>query len=117
MYSDKKYRHHQYTVTTNWPGGIYGYFLSTVDNIFCDNIYYFNSRSPTVSGSRAGSTIACTWACLLFHGLEGYVESTKSIIDTARFIESKLRKIKGIYIFGTPGEIITIGRMAKVEFL
>lgn len=24
LYSDKKYRHYQYTVTTNWPGGIYG---------------------------------------------------------------------------------------------
>ena len=24
LYSDKKYRHHQYTVSVNWPGGIYG---------------------------------------------------------------------------------------------
>lgn len=24
LYSDKAYRHHQYTVTVNWPGGIYG---------------------------------------------------------------------------------------------
>lgn len=24
LYSDKAYRHHQYTVTANWPGGIYG---------------------------------------------------------------------------------------------
>lgn len=67
-------------------------------------------RSPTVSGSRAGSTIACTWACLLFHGLDGYIESTKAIIDTARFIESKLRKIEGIYVFGTPAtSVVAIG--------
>ncbi|CRK88647.1 CLUMA_CG002394, isoform A [Clunio marinus] len=90
LYSDKKYRHHQYTVTTNWPGGIYG--------------------SPTVSGSRAGATVACTWACLLFHGLDGYVESTKAIIDTSRYIEDKLRKIYGIFIFGTPAtSVIAIG--------
>jgi sphinganine-1-phosphate aldolase len=63
-----------------------------------------------VSGSRAGSTIACTWACLLFHGLDGYIESTKAIIDTARYIESKLRKINGIFIFGTPAtSVIAIG--------
>lgn len=67
-------------------------------------------RSPTVSGSRAGSTVACTWACLLFHGLEGYVESTKVIIDTARYIEAKLRKIEGIFIFGTPAtSVVAIG--------
>jgi len=90
LYSDKKYRHYQYTVTTNWPGGIYG--------------------SPTVSGSRAGSTIACTWACLLFYGLDGYIESTKAIIDTARYIEDRLRKIDGIFIFGTPAtSVIAIG--------
>ena len=82
LYSHKKYRHHQYTVTVNWPGGVYG--------------------SPTISGSRAGSCIAATWASMLSYGLDGYVESTKSIIDTAKYIEAKLRLIKNIYIFGTP---------------
>lgn len=68
------------------------------------------NRSPSVSGSRAGSTIACTWACLLLHGLDGYVESTKSILDTAKHIEGKLRQIKGIFIFGTPvTSVIAIG--------
>lgn len=55
-----------------------------------------------MSGSRAGATVACTWACLLFHGLDGYIESTKAIIDTARYIEMRLRKVNGLYIFGTP---------------
>lgn len=63
-----------------------------------------------MSGSRAGSTVACTWACLLFHGLDGYVESTKAIIDTARYIEAKLRKLDGIFIFGTPAtSVVAIG--------
>lgn len=34
LYAEEKYRHHQYTVTTDWPGGVYG--------------------SPTVNGSRPG---------------------------------------------------------------
>lgn len=90
MYSHKKYIHHQYTLTTDWPGGVYG--------------------SPTVSGSRAGGSIAACWGTMLHHGLDGYVEATKRIIDTARYIERHLRKISGIYIFGTPGtSVIAIG--------
>lgn len=90
MYSHKKYRHHQYTVTTDWPGGVYG--------------------SPTVNGSRAGGSIAACWATMLNFGAEGYVEATKSIIDTTRYIERHLRKIDGIYIFGKPAtSVIALG--------
>lgn len=90
MYSDKKYRQFQYTVTTDWPGGVYG--------------------SPTVNGSRAGGIIAATWATMMNFGLEGYVEATKRIIDTSRFIERAMRKLKGIYVFGTPAtSVIALG--------
>nr|CAD7409222.1 unnamed protein product [Timema poppensis] len=37
LYSEPKYRHHQFCVTTDWPGGVYG--------------------SPTVNGSRAGGKL------------------------------------------------------------
>lgn len=77
-------------MTTDWPGGVYG--------------------SPTVSGSRSGGNIATCWATMLYHGLDGYVEATKRIVDTARYIERHLRKIPGIYIFGTPAtSVIAIG--------
>uniref|UniRef100_A0A2M3Z547 sphinganine-1-phosphate aldolase n=1 Tax=Anopheles braziliensis TaxID=58242 RepID=A0A2M3Z547_9DIPT len=90
LYSEKKYRHHQYTVTTDWPGGVYG--------------------SPTVSGSRAGGIIAATWATMINFGLDGYVEATKRIIDTTRYIEQQLRAMKNIFIFGTPAtSVIGIG--------
>jgi sphinganine-1-phosphate aldolase len=90
LYSDTKYRQHQYTVTTDWPGGVYG--------------------SPTVNGSRAGGVIAATWAVLMNFGMEGYVETTKSIIDTSRYIEVALRKMKGIYVYGTPAtSVIALG--------
>lgn len=90
LYSDKMYRHYQYTVTTEWPGGVYG--------------------SPTVNGSRAGGIIAATWATMMNFGLEGYVEKTRRIIDTARYIETELRKIDHIYIFGTPAtSVVAIG--------
>lgn len=68
LYSEPKYRHYQFTVSTDWPGGIYG--------------------SPTVNGSRAGGVIAATWATLLYHGEDGYTEATKRIVDTTKYIEN-----------------------------
>lgn len=68
IYSEEKFRDHQFTVTTDWPGGVYG--------------------SPTVNGSRAGGIIAACWATMLIYGEEGYLEATKRIVDTARFIEN-----------------------------
>lgn len=69
LYSDRKYRHHQYTVTTDWPGGVYG--------------------SPTVSGSRAGGIIAACWATMLYFGANGYLNSTTAIMTTSKYIENE----------------------------
>ncbi|XP_037296501.1 sphingosine-1-phosphate lyase-like isoform X1 [Manduca sexta] len=82
LYRKEEYRHHQYTVTTEWPGGVYG--------------------SPTVNGSRAGGLIAACWATMMFIGKERYVEMTDEIVKTARYIEEELRKIEGLFIFGKP---------------
>lgn len=47
---------------------------------------------------------------MLSFGEDGYIEATKRIIDTARYIERHLRKVKGIFIFGTPAtSVIAIG--------
>ncbi|CAH0725378.1 unnamed protein product, partial [Brenthis ino] len=82
VYRRPALRHAQYTVTTDWPGGVYG--------------------SPTVNGSRAGGLIAACWATMMFVGLDRYIKMTDEIITTARHIEAELRKIEGIYIFGKP---------------
>lgn len=90
LYRSIKYLHYQYTVTTDWPGGVYG--------------------SPTICGSRAGGVIAVCWATMLSIGFEGYVENTRNIIHTTRYIEKGLRRIKGIFIFGQPGtSVIAVG--------
>ncbi|KAL9919581.1 sphingosine-1-phosphate lyase isoform 1-T4 [Glossina fuscipes fuscipes] len=90
LYSDKKFRNYQFTVTTDWPGGVYG--------------------SPTVNGSRAGGIIAACWATMMSYGHNGYLEATKRILDTARYIERGLRKIDGIFVFGQPAtSVIAIG--------
>ncbi|EDW10304.1 sphingosine-1-phosphate lyase [Drosophila mojavensis] len=90
MYSEKKFKDHQFTVTTDWPGGVYG--------------------SPTVNGSRAGGIIAACWATMMNFGYEGYLEATKRIVDTARYIERGVRQIDGIFVFGKPAtSVIAIG--------
>lgn len=73
MYRDPKYRRFQYTVTTDWPGGVYG--------------------SPSVGGSRAGGNIAVCWATLLHFGRAGYVDATRDIIHTTKYIEKGLNSM------------------------
>ncbi|XP_014471347.1 PREDICTED: sphingosine-1-phosphate lyase [Dinoponera quadriceps] len=90
LYRNKKYRHYQYTISTDWPGGIYG--------------------SPTINGSRAGGIIAACWATLMYFGHNAYIESTKKIIETTKYIEKRLRGLDGIFIFGTPAtSVIALG--------
>lgn len=94
MYSDKKYRKHQFSVQTDWPGGIYA--------------------SPTISGSRAGANIATCWASLLYYGFSGYVNATRQILRTQRYMKNELLKVKSIYIIGDP--ILSVIGIGSNEF-
>lgn len=69
LYSDVKYRHHQFFIAPDWQGGIY--------------------PSPTIAGSRPGCLIAACWATMVYLGEQGYVEATRKIISTTRFIVSE----------------------------
>lgn len=90
MYRSPKYHHYQFSVATDWPGGVYA--------------------TPTLSGSRAGSVAACTWASLLYYGREGYVEATRKIITTTRKIVDELRTVPGIQVLGSPDvSVVAVG--------
>ncbi|XP_027714151.1 sphingosine-1-phosphate lyase 1 isoform X1 [Vombatus ursinus] len=90
VYSSKEYRRYQFFISPDWQGGIYA--------------------SPSIAGSRPGGIIAACWATLMHMGENGYVEATKSIIRTARFLKSELEKIKGIFVFGNPQvSVIALG--------
>ncbi|KAL4640940.1 sphingosine-1-phosphate lyase 1 [Arapaima gigas] len=82
MYSDQKYRHYQYFVAPDWQGGIYA--------------------SPSMAGSRPGGIIAACWATMMHMGEDGYIEATKKIVKTARFIEAEICKVNGLFVFGKP---------------
>nr|XP_029525710.1 sphingosine-1-phosphate lyase 1-like isoform X1 [Oncorhynchus nerka] len=90
LYSDKQYRHYQYFVAPDWQGGIYA--------------------SPSVAGSRPGGIIAACWATMMYMGEDGYIKTTKKIIDTARTIKTEIRKINGVFVFGDPEvSVVAIG--------
>lgn len=90
LYSNKKYRSYQFFVHPAWQGGIYA--------------------SPTMAGSRPGGISAACWAAMMYFGESGYVEATKQIIKTSRFLKSELENIKGIFVFGDPQmSVIALG--------
>ena len=94
LYSSQELRRRQFFVTTDWQGGVYA--------------------TPNISGSRVGAVIAATWAVMLFMGQDGYVESTRKIISTTRWIVAELRKIPGIYVMGKPE--VSVLAIASKEF-
>src|SRR5439155_1637368 len=63
LYRRKTLRRWQYFSTTSWPGGLYA--------------------SPTMAGSRSGGITASTWASLVVHDEEGYLETTRRIMRAA----------------------------------
>ncbi|XP_064614038.1 sphingosine-1-phosphate lyase 1-like [Liolophura sinensis] len=82
LYRNPDLRKQQCFSQPDWPGGIYA--------------------TPTIAGSRAGAIIATCWATMMHIGENGYVESTKKIIATTKFIDEGLRKIHGIHVVGEP---------------
>lgn len=54
--------------------------------------------SPSIPGSRAGSAIAGAWASLMYTGKQGYINATKGIFNTSRYIKTELSKLPNIKI-------------------
>lgn len=71
LFSEKKYRDAMFFVTTEWPGGTYA--------------------SPTISGSRPGGLVACTWAALVTTGQNGYMSAAEKIYDCAQTIKNGIK--------------------------
>lgn len=89
LYRGTELRSHQYFTATEWPGGIY--------------------FSPTFSGSRPGGLIAAAWATLVTMGEQGYLESTRRILETADAIKRGIRSIPGLHVLGEPLFVIAFG--------
>lgn len=82
LYRNRQLRRKQYFVATDWPGGIYA--------------------SPTMSGTRAGGTIAAAWAVMHFLGEEGYLEITRQVMQLRDHFRQGITEIPSLYILGDP---------------
>lgn len=82
LYRGKQLRHHQYFVTTEWPGGLY--------------------FSPTFLGSRAGALSAECWAAMVSIGENGYMKAAESILTAAKSLKEGIRQIPELYVLGDP---------------
>ncbi len=89
LYRGKNFRHYQYFISTDWPGGLYA--------------------SPTLAGSRPGALIAQCWATMISMGQEGYRKHALSIVDTARSIREGIQTIPHLKVLGHPLFVIAFG--------
>jgi sphinganine-1-phosphate aldolase len=89
LYRGRALRAHQYFTATEWPGGLY--------------------FSPTFSGSRPGGLIAAAWASLVTMGEEGYLESTRRILEAAHRLQQGIRAIPDLHVLGEPLFVIAFG--------
>ncbi len=82
LYKDADLRKHQFSVYTNWSGGVYG--------------------SPTIGGSRPGGSIAGAWAALKGIAEDGYLEMAKATMETTKRLILAVNEIDDLNIIGVP---------------
>lgn len=80
LYRGRELMHYQYYTTTEWPGGLY--------------------FSPTLAGSRPGALSAACWAAMISIGEQGYLDATKTILETAEFVKNGIRQIPELRLLG-----------------
>jgi len=82
LYRSSELRSYQWFSFPDWPGGIYA--------------------TPTVGGSRSGGLVATCWAAMISFGVDGYVATTREIIQTTKYIAKELENIPGLKLVGLP---------------
>lgn len=82
LYRNKSIRQYQYTIVSDWSGGIYA--------------------SPSAAGTRPGGAIAAAWAVMNFLGAEGYRKLASQIKETTQALKEGIKTIPGLYVLGEP---------------
>ncbi len=82
LHRNKELRKHQFFLTSDWLGGIYG--------------------SPAILGTRGGGSLAAAWAVMEHLGQDGYMRLTLAAYEARVKIEQGLRSIEGLAIRGKP---------------
>ena len=95
LYKTKELRKCQFSVYTNWPGGVYG--------------------SSTVTGSRPGGAIAAAWAALMGIGNDGYLELAKRSWIAFNKIKDFIDKNQLLEVMGDPCMTIISFTSKKID--
>ncbi len=82
LHRDKAIRKHQFFMTADWLGGLYG--------------------SPALLGTRSGGGLASSWAVLHHLGAEGYRRLAADAIAARRTIQRGIQSIEGLVVRGEP---------------
>lgn len=83
MYRNNDLRMHQYYVSTDWTGGLYG--------------------SPTLAGSRPGALVVGCWATMISMGQKCYIDSCKEIVNASRKFKATIQQdIPDLRVLGDP---------------
>ena len=80
LYRTKQLRRHQIFLFDAWLGGFYG--------------------SPNLQGTRSGLPMAAAWAVMQHLGVDGYVELTARVLDTADRVRAGVSAIDGLGVLG-----------------
>lgn len=82
MYRSRDIRIKQYFAYSEWSGGLF--------------------VSPSMLGTRAGGPIASAWATMKHFGQDGYVKSTKILMETTAFLRAGVAATPGLSVVGSP---------------
>ena len=82
LYRRERVWKHQFSVYTEWSGGIY--------------------ISPSMRGTRPGGAIAAAWAALKHLGVNGYLNLAKIVMDASKKLIEGINQINELYIIGKP---------------
>ena len=82
LYKNPELRKFQFSVYTNWSGGVYG--------------------SPTILGTRPGGSIAGAWAALKGIGKEGYMQMANETMLATKQLINGINEIDELEIIGHP---------------
>jgi glutamate/tyrosine decarboxylase-like PLP-dependent enzyme len=80
LHRTKELRRYQTFMFDQWLGGFYG--------------------SPNLQGTRSGLPMAAAWAVMQHLGIDGYVELTRKVLDTADRVRAGVSAIDGVRVLG-----------------
>jgi sphinganine-1-phosphate aldolase len=82
LYRTDKIWKHQFSVYTDWSGGVY--------------------ISTTMRGTRPGGAIAAAWVAMKTLGVNGYMKLAKKVMDATNRLIKGIDSIPELYVIGKP---------------